>query len=143
MNISEENELSEDEYKELKDRMRTIKAVPHIIVTMNPASWQHWAYRRYIIDEGLTEQELYNKRIISHNNIYYHHSTYKDNYFLSPVWIRNLESEKNELLRAIKVKGEFGAVGQKIFTNIKQVSAAEMQQLLHQKFLLLFLIFRM
>ena len=128
----EENELSEDEYKELKDRMRTIKAVPHIIVTMNPASRQHWAYRRYIIDEGLSEQELYNKRIISHNNIYYHHSTYKDNYFLSPVWIRNLESEKNELLRAIKVKGEFGAVGQKIFTNIKQVSATEMQQLLQQ-----------
>ena len=38
----------------------------------------------------------------------------------------------SELLRAIKVKGEFGAVGQKIFTNIKQVSAAEMQQLLQQ-----------
>ena len=128
----EELEISEDDYKELKDRMRTKKAIPHIILTSNPTSRQSWIYRRFITDEGLQEQDLYKKRIISHNNIYYHHSTYKDNYFLSPVWIKNLEAEKNELLKAIKVKGEFGAVGQKIFTNVKLVTDEEIQQLINK-----------
>ena len=117
----EENELSEDEYKELKDRMRVKGVTPHIIITTNPTTREHWAYRRFLTDEGIDENRLYEEKIISHNNIYYHHSTYKDNKFLNEVWVKNLEAEKNELLRNIKVYGKFGTVGFKVFNNVSVI----------------------
>ena len=114
----EENEITIDDYKELKDRMRVLGIKPHIIITTNPTTREHWCYNRFLIEEGISEDDLYQRRIISHNNIYFHHSTYKDNCFLNPDWIRNLEAEKNELLRNIKVYGRFGTVGFKVLQNI-------------------------
>jgi phage terminase large subunit len=121
----EENEVTIDDYKELKDRMRVLGIKPHIIITTNPTTREHWCYNRFIIEEGITEDDLYQQRIISHNNIYFHHSTYKDNCFLNPDWIRNLEAEKNELLRNIKVYGRFGTVGFKVFTNVSVIDAID------------------
>jgi phage terminase large subunit len=121
----EENEVSIDDYKELKDRMRVMGIKPHIIITTNPTTREHWCYNRFLIEEGITEDDLYRQRIISHNNIYFHHSTYKDNCFLNPDWIRNLEAEKNELLRNIKVYGRFGTVGFKVFTNVSVIDTID------------------
>lgn len=121
----EENEVSIDDYKELKDRMRVLGIKPHIIITTNPTTREHWCYNRFLIEEGISEDDLYQKRIISHNNIYFHHSTYKDNCFLNPDWIRNLEAEKNELLRNIKVYGRFGTVGFKVFTNVSVIDTID------------------
>jgi phage terminase large subunit len=117
----EENEVTIDDYKELKDRMRVPRIKPHIIITTNPTTREHWSYNRFLIEEGISEEELYEQRIIKKNGIYYHHSTYKDNSFLNTDWIRNLEAEKNELLRNIKVLGRFGTVGFKVLTNISIV----------------------
>ena len=117
----EENEVTIDDYKELKDRMRVKGIKPHIIITTNPTTREHWCYNRFLIEEGVAEEELYQQRIIKKNGIYYHHSTYKDNSFLNTDWIRNLEAEKNELLRNIKVLGRFGTVGFKVLTNISIV----------------------
>ena len=120
----EEGAGTHDDYKELKDRMRMHGVKPHMIVTYNPVSKNHWTYKEFFFDREHNdlkqdENEFYEQKIISKNGIYYHHSTYKDNYFLNETWINNLLSEKNELLRSIKALGKFGTLGKKIFTNIK------------------------
>ena len=46
----EENEATEDQYKELKDRLRIKDVEPHILITSNPYSKNHWSYRRFFLD---------------------------------------------------------------------------------------------
>lgn len=133
----EEGAGTHDDYKELKDRMRMFGVKPHMIVTCNPVSKNSWIYKEFIYDREYEEikqdeEEFYNLRIISKNDIYYHHSTYKDNYFLNDTWINNLLSEKNEVLRSIKALGRFGTLGKKIFTNVEKVSRSKMIELIQQ-----------
>ena len=122
----EEGAGTHDDYKELKDRMRMHGVKPHMIVTYNPVSKNHWTYKEFFFDREHNdlkqdENEFYEQKIISKNGIYYHHSTYLDNAFLNETWIKNLLSEKNELLRSIKALGRFGTLGKKIFTNIESI----------------------
>lgn len=133
----EEAEGSHDDYKELKDRMRKAGVKPHMIVSCNPVSKNSWVYKEFIYDKEYEElkqdeEEFYQKKIISKNDIYYHHSTYLDNAFLNETWVNNLLSEKNEILRNIKAFGRFGTLGKKIFENVQKVSREEMQKLLQQ-----------
>lgn len=134
----EEGEGSHDDYKELKDRLRMEGVEPHMIVTENPVSKNHWSYKEFIHDKEndeikINEDELYEKKIISINDTYYHHSTFNDNLkHLNQRWINNLLSEKNELLRKIKVEGKFGTLGKKIFTNVEKVSRTKMMELIQQ-----------
>lgn len=134
----EEGEGTHDDYKELKDRLRVEGVEPHMIVTENPVSKNHWSYREFIYDKEhedikIEEEELYEKRIISKNDIYYHHSNYLDNIkHLNKRFLNNLLSEKDERLRKIKVEGKFGTLGKKIFTNVKKVSREDMQKLIAQ-----------
>jgi phage terminase large subunit len=133
----EEAEGTYEDYKELKDRMRKAGLKPHMFVTYNPVSKNHWTYKEYFYDKEheelkQDEEEFYTKKIISKNDIYYHHSTYEDNVFLNETWIKNLLSEKNEILRSIKALGRFGTLGKKIFTNVKKVSQGNMQKLISQ-----------
>lgn len=126
----EEGEGTHDDYKELKDRMRIAGVKPHMFVTYNPVSKNHWTYKEFFYDREYDElkqdeEEFYNKKIISKNDIYYHHSTYEDNVFLNETWIKNLLSEKNPILRSIKALGRFGTLGKKIFTNVKSISKEE------------------
>ena len=83
MNISEEAEGSHEDYKELKDRMRIKNVSPHMFVTYNPVSKNHWTYKEFFFDREYNElkqdeDEFYEQKIISKNGIYYHHSTYKE-----------------------------------------------------------------
>jgi phage terminase large subunit len=120
----EEAEGSHEDYKELKDRMRIKNVSPHMFVTYNPVSKNHGTYNEFFFDREYNElkqdeEEFYRLKTISRDGIYYHHSTYVDNAFLNETWIKNLLSEKNELLRSIKALGRFGTLGKKIFTNIE------------------------
>jgi len=126
----EEGEGTLDDYKELKDRMRIQGVDPHIIITTNPVNKTHWMYTHFFKDEDegtliLDEERLYKEKTIVIDNVYYHHSTYRDNIFLNEGWIKNLEAETNEMLKNIKVYGKFGNVGFKIFDNVSKVKRSE------------------
>lgn len=133
----EEAEGTHEDYKELKDRMRIKGVKPHMFVTYNPVSKNHWTYKEFFYDREYEElkqdeEEFYRLKTISKNDIFYHHSTYKDNAFLNKTWINNLLSEKNEVLRNIKAYGRFGTLGKKIFNNVKSINSEEMETKLRE-----------
>ena len=135
--IEEADEIDYKTFKELKSRLRTQKNRNILIITTNPNELDTWTYKWLTetlskVDMDITD--LYNKRIIkieditklesgdeNIENIYLHHSNYKDNKFLDKNFIAELENEKDDFQRAIKKLGHFGSSGEKIFNNIVQL----------------------
>lgn len=136
--IEEADEIDYKTFKELKSRLRTQKNRNILIITTNPNELDTWTYKW--LTETLSKVEmdindLYNKRIIkieditklesgdvNIENIYLHHSNYKDNKFLDKNFIAELENEKDDFQRAIKKLGHFGSSGEKILNNIVQLN---------------------
>lgn len=130
----EENEITFDDYKELKSRLRVKGVKNHLITTSNPTNKQHWAYRHHFYDQELQELKLeeerfYKERLIIKDDVYYHHSTYKDNLEnLNKDFVEELEKERDPLLKNIKVFGRFGTVGSKVFTNISKITQQQFEE---------------
>ena len=136
--IEEADEIDYKTFKELKSRLRTQKNRNILIITTNPNELDTWTYKW--LTETLSKvdmdiNDLYNKRIIkieditklesgdvNIENIYLHHSNYKDNKFLDKNFIAELENEKDDFQRAIKKLGHFGSSGEKILNNIVQLN---------------------
>ena len=136
--IEEADEIDYKTFKELKSRLRTQKNRNILIITTNPNELDTWTYKWLTetlskVDMDITD--LYNKRIIkieditklesgdvNIENIYLHHSNYKDNKFLDKNFIAELENEKDDFQRAIKKLGHFGSSGEKILNNIVQLN---------------------
>lgn len=80
--IEEAEEISESDFRQLDDSLRTIKGDIKIILLFNPPSKNHWIIERWY---NLTEhpESLFNGYYIAtpkqHNNLLSIHSTYKSN----------------------------------------------------------------
>jgi phage terminase large subunit len=85
--IEESSELKYEGYKELLGRARHPTQSIHFLLSENPVGKDNWTYTHFFRDETnnrfvLDDNELYKKRVITHNNTYYHHSVADDNLFL-------------------------------------------------------------
>lgn len=131
--IEEANECSRNDFKQLKYRLRTPNMKMHMYISTNPAepdsatNWTYWFLTDYL---GVKEQTLYlEKEFIREikdeesgytQQVYVNHSTYKDNKFLPESTVAELNLETDPYLISIAQKGEFGYLGEFVYTNIEQ-----------------------
>lgn len=106
--IEESTELEEADIDILDDRLRG--QLPQglyyqITFTFNPVSATHWIKRKYFDRE--------------HEDVFTHHSTYRDNRFIDEAYYRRMERRRIEDPDGYRVYGEglWGEIGGLILTN--------------------------
>ena len=133
--IEECSEISYEAYKELLGRLRHLTSSNHIICSTNPVSTQNWCYKHFFKDEEikhyvLDDKKLYQERIITQDNTYYHHSIADDNYFLPTDYIKELDGMKDydpDLYRVARL-GHFGVNGTKVLPQFEIVEHDEIMK---------------
>lgn len=122
--LEECSEVKYDGYKELLGRIRTPDISLHFILSCNPVDKSNWVYRHFfkrLDDEGkehviLDDEELYVKREMIRNGVYYHHSVPDDNPFLPKAYLKRLDdiSTYDYTLYRVARHGRFGASGTRV-----------------------------
>ncbi|MGL6101106.1 MAG: PBSX family phage terminase large subunit [Fusobacteriaceae bacterium] len=129
--VEEADEISLEELKELINRLRTARVKTHIIFLCNPVSRGSSIYKYFFEELEFEEEELYEKQLLIKEielvhqetkskeimKIIIHHSTYKNNRFLTPDFVHNLENEKDPRIKRIACEGKFGADGDLVLHN--------------------------
>lgn len=119
--IEEATEISHEDFTQLNLRLRrkNRKSINQMYLTFNPISRFHWLNTKLI--EG------------AHSDIAVHHSTYKDNPFLSKEYIAELEGLTDENFYKIYTLGEFGELKNVIYTNyvVKDIPAYEYESTIY------------
>jgi phage terminase large subunit len=109
--IEEATEMEEGDVEILDDRLRGILDNPNLYYqmtfTFNPVSSSHWIKRKYFDAES--------------PDVLTHHSTYRDNRFIDPAYLRRMERRKAQDPEGYKVYGlgEWGETGGLILANYK------------------------
>lgn len=102
--VEEATELTEDEFTQLNLRLRALVDFPQIYLMFNPISKKNWVYNYFFVGEVPS-----NVKIIK--------TTYKDNRFLSPDYIAELErlQYRNPAYYRIYTLGEFATLDKLVF----------------------------
>ena len=130
--LEECSEVKYEGYKELLGRLRHMKMSNHIICSTNPVSEDNWTYKHFFKDEEndllvLDDNDLYSKRIVKADNIYYHHSTCEDNFYLPKDYIEELNKMKKydpDLHRVARL-GRYGVNGIKVLPQFEVMLEAD------------------
>lgn len=127
--IEECSEIRFEAYEELQGRIRTPKVSMHFILSCNPVGFENWVYRHFFVsldDKGkettiVDPEELYEKRCLIRDGIYYHHSIPTDNPWLPWQYLKRLDRIKNydRQLYGVARWGKFGAAGTRVLPQIK------------------------
>lgn len=133
--IEEADEVSEEDFQQLDDSIRTINANIRITLLFNMPQKSHWIIKRWfnLVEsgvEGFYRAEL--KESVKHNTIYVH-TTYKDNEInINETTIENFENYKitkpdhyYNMIRGLVSEGARG----RIYKNWKPISIAEYEAL--------------
>lgn len=120
--IEECSEVKYAGFKEILGRLRHPTLSNHIILSTNPVSKNNWVYKHFFQDRTtgykvLDDEDLYQKRIIVVGNVYYHHSTVDDNYFVPEDYVAQLDElqQHDPDLYRVARKGRFGINGKLVF----------------------------
>lgn len=129
------SEIKYDGYKEMLGRIRTPNVSMHFILSCNPVGKENWVYRHFFVnldDDGneqvvLDDEELYEKRTIVRNGIYYHHSLMDDNPYLPDAYRKRLEDIKTYDYPLYRVArwGRFGPNGTRVLPQFSVASDAK------------------
>lgn len=114
--IEEAAELSYAGFKELLGRLRHPSLKMYVILSLNPTSKSNWAFKHFFELPKFDDEELYSKRIVLREGVYYHHSVCRDNHFLPESYFQRLEEIKSydpDLWR-IAWLGKFGINGTRV-----------------------------
>jgi phage terminase large subunit len=110
-------EATETDYavvKQLYKRLRGLSKVKkRVILLFNPILQQHWIYQEYF--GGWDDS----KNVYRDDTLLIVKTTYKDNKFLSPEDIYQLENEKDPYFYNVYTLGNWGVIGGVIFKNWK------------------------
>ena len=111
--LEECSEIKYTGFKELIGRLRHPTHTLHMLLSTNPVSKSNWTFNHFFKVAGIKDTELYDKKILSVNNTYYHHSLADDNLFLPQSYIEQLEELKLYDLDLYRVarQGRFGTNG--------------------------------
>lgn len=120
--LEECSEIKYAGFKEILGRLRHPTLSNHIILSTNPVSKSNWCYQYFFVDKKgnrvlLNDEQLYKERIVQKTNIYYHHSTVDDNFFVPDDYIKQLDDLKihdPDLYRVARL-GRFGVNGKLVF----------------------------
>jgi phage terminase large subunit len=135
--IEECSEITEAVFKELRGRLRHPSLSLHMLLTTNPVSIDNWSYRFFFKDDlihyfRLDDEELYEKRIISRHNTYYHHSVVTDNKFATKAYIERLQESKDFDPDHYRVafEGKFGMNGVRVFPQFESMAHDKMVEVI-------------
>lgn len=116
--VEEATETNYDDYKKLKTRLRGLviyknrQFTKRITLTFNPIMKSHWIYSEFFKGRFGDNDKLYrDPRLLILK------TTYKDNKFLAPDDIYDLENETDEYYYRVYSLGEWGVLGNVIFKN--------------------------
>ena len=113
--IEEATEIQRDDVKQLLKRQRggDEGMAKRLHMTFNPIYQSHWIYEDYFAPNGwATDQTEYTSPDLSILKTWYIH-----NKFLTKQDIQGLENEKDEYYRNVYSLGNWGVLGDVIFTN--------------------------
>jgi phage terminase large subunit len=110
--IEEATECAEDDIKQLEKRLRGKSKHPkRLILSFNPILKTHWIFKRYFA--GWHDGDILKQT----DDLLILKTTYKDNAFLEPDDIAALEGEKDTYWREVYTLGNWGVLGDVIFTD--------------------------
>lgn len=129
------SEIKYDGYKEMLGRIRTPNVSMHFILSCNPVGKENWVYRHFFVkldDDGnehviLDDEELYDKKTIVRNGVYYHHSLMDDNPYLPDAYRKRLEDIKTYDYPLYRVArwGRFGPNGTRVLPQFSVAADAK------------------
>jgi phage terminase large subunit len=113
--IEEATETSKDSIKQLIKRQRggDSKTPKRITLSFNPVLQSHWIYKEYFSGIGWADTQ---KEYIS-DALAIVKTTYKDNRYLTADDVRDLENETDSYYHNVYTLGNWGILGDVIFTN--------------------------
>lgn len=133
--LEECSEIKYEGYKEMLGRIRTPNVSMHFILSCNPVGRDNWVYRHFFVnldEEGrehviLNDEELYVKRTLIRNGVYYHHSIPDDNPWLPSQYLKRLEEIKTYDYPLYRVArwGRFGPSGTRVLPQFQVASDAK------------------
>jgi phage terminase large subunit len=112
--VEEATECEKSDIKQLEKRLRGRSSVKKTLtLTFNPILKTHWIYQEYFLiwedDKQFVSSDEQDLSILK--------TTYKDNKFLMPDDIRNLENESDPYYYEVYTLGNWGVLGAVIFRN--------------------------
>lgn len=112
--VEEATECKYEAIKQLNKRLRgRSKVGKRLILSFNPIYKTHWIFKEYFLPVGWADdQKQYQDEHISIIK-----TTYADNEWLEDDDIYELENEKNEYYRDVYTYGNWGILGDVVFTN--------------------------
>ena len=125
--IEEASEISYNAFKELLGRLRSPALKLHIILSTNPVSTSNWVYHHFFTLPKFNDAELYAKKIVHLDGVYYHHSTVDDNLFLAADYKRQLDEMQTydpDLYRIARL-GQFGINGVRVLPQFEIMPHSE------------------
>jgi phage terminase large subunit len=121
--IEEATEIKRDAYMQLKKRLRGhTKFSKSITMSFNPILKEHWIYKEFFNNWDDS------KRAYKDNDLSILKTTYKDNKFLEPDDIYELENEKDPYFRDVYTYGNWGILGNLVFTNWRVEDLSDRKQ---------------
>lgn len=123
--VDEATEINRDSLKQLEKRQRggDESVSKRLVISFNPIFQQHWIYEDYFASIGwATDQTEYTSPELSILKTWYVH-----NKFLTSQDIYGLENEKDEYYRNVYTWGNWGVLGDVIFTNWRIEDLSDMQ----------------
>ena len=113
--LEEATEATYDDVKQLKKRLRgRAKVSKRLILSFNPVYKTHWIYDEYFRGVWADNDTAYRSE---DGRLSILKTTYKDNTHLSPEDVQELESEKDPYYKDVYTLGNWGVLGDVIFTN--------------------------
>lgn len=120
--IEEATEVEPGDVKELEKRQRGGDDTPkRVTFSFNPIIKQHWIYSKYFVGWADDQKELRSEKLSILK------TTYKDNRFLTRQDIDRLESEEDKYYYDVYTLGNWGVLGDVIFTNWKVQDLSDMR----------------
>ena len=116
--IEEATEISEDDFLQLKKRLRGLTdedIQKRIVFSFNPIYKTHWIYNSFFAPIGWHNDQ----KKFSNTKLVILKTTFKDNKFLAKEDKKSLREEKNDYYYQVYSLGNWGILGDLIFTNWK------------------------
>jgi phage terminase large subunit len=112
--VEEATECKYEAVKQLSKRLRGKSKVPkRLVLSFNPIYKTHWIFKEYFLPVGWADGQKQHQD--SHLSIL--KTTYADNEWLEEDDIFELENESNEYYRDVYTYGNWGILGDVVFTN--------------------------
>jgi phage terminase large subunit len=123
--IEEATETERNSIKQLMKRQRggDPDTKKRMTLTFNPILQNHWIYEEYFSGIGWANEQTIHRD----DELSILKTIYKDNKFLTPGDVADLESETDPYYRNVYTLGNWGVLGNVIFTNWRVEDLAAMQ----------------